>query len=55
VKPEDKLRSLVEYNGLTDHNPRPPFTVICVGSNEEQGDKLDSEDDTGEVEHDSAD
>lgn len=36
---------------LTDHNPRPPFTVIGVSPDHEKRDELYGKDDTGDVEH----
>lgn len=55
MKPADELGLMDSDERLTNHDPRPPFAVIGISSDKEQGDKLDGEDDTSEIKHDSAD
>jgi hypothetical protein len=55
VKPVDELLTPLHSKTLTNHDPRPPFTVIGISSDKKQCYELDGKDDTSEVEHNSTD
>jgi len=54
-EPFDQLLIFMLCEPLTDHDPRSPFTIIGIGPNKQQGHKLNSEDDSSKIEHDSTD